>query len=604
MYPESPASMLSPAREARKSCMSRAIARRRAPPLQSPLAGSILPARMDPERTEKARAPSPPGSGAAGDLAAWLAGPYARARAASPERRPAFRTTSGVEILPLYGGAADGGFPGQYPFTRGARATMYRSQLWTMRQYAGFSSASETNRRFRSLLESGQTGLSVAFDLPTQIGYDSDHPLAREEAGLVGVPVNSLRDLERLFEGIPLGEVSTSMTINATACVLLALYCALARKQGVPLAKLRGTVQNDILKEYAARGNYRFPARPSLRLVTDLMAWCAREVPQWNTISISGYHIREAGASAVQELAFTLSNGRAYVRAAVGAGLAVDAFAPRISFFFNAHNHLFEEVAKFRAARRMWARVMREEFGAKDEKSLALRFHAQTAGSMLTGQQPENNVVRVAIQALAAVLGGAQSLHTNGLDEALGLPSEKSARIALRTQQILAHESGVADVIDPLGGSPLVESLTDELERRAFALMGEVEKRGGSVAAIESGFVQREIHKSALAWQRAVEAGDQAVVGVNCYPVEEGEPEIFRVDAAAREQVLADLAKVRQERDGAKVEAALAAVDEAARGKTNLMPPILAAVERYATIGEIGSTLERVFGRYQPPEGM
>jgi methylmalonyl-CoA mutase N-terminal domain/subunit len=536
------------------------------------------------------------------DLDRWLAGTYARARAAAPERRDSFRTASGIELRPLYGGSPGGGFPGEYPFTRGARATMYRGQLWTMRQYAGFSSARETNRRFKSLLASGQTGLSTAFDLPTQIGYDSDHPLAREEAGLVGVPVNSLRDVERLFEGIPLGEVSTSMTINATACVILALYCALARKQKVPLEKLRGTVQNDILKEYAARGNYRFPAGPSMRLCTDLLAWSARELPQWNPISISGYHIREAGSTAVQELAFTLSNGRAYVRAAVEAGLAVDAFASRLSFFFNAHNQLFEEVAKFRAARRMWARILREEFGAKDPRSCVLRFHAQTAGSMLTSQQPEGNVVRVAIQALAAVLGGAQSLHTNSLDEALGLPTEKTATIALRTQQILAYESGVADVVDPLGGSPFVESLTDELERRALLLMAEVESRGGAVAAIDSGFVQREIHKSALAWQKAVESGDQVVVGVNRFRSGEAEPEVFRPDPAAREEVLSDLAAVRRERDAAKVEAALAAVGDAARGTANLMPPVLAAVERYATLGEICGVLEKVFGRYRSPE--
>ncbi len=537
-----------------------------------------------------------------GDLEAWLSSVYAKAKAAAPERRADFRTTSGIEIQPLYGGAPDGGFPGRYPFTRGARPTMYRGQLWTMRQYAGFSSARETNRRFKSLLASGQTGLSTAFDLPTQIGYDSDHPLAKDEAGLVGVPVNSLRDVERLFEGIPLGEVSTSMTINATACILLALYCAVARKQKVPLAKLRGTVQNDVLKEYAARGNYRFPAGPSMRLCTDLIAWSSKEVPQWNPISISGYHIREAGSSAVQELAFTLSNGRAYVRAAIDAGLAVDAFASRLSFFFNAHNQLFEEVAKFRAARRMWARILKEEFGAKDERSLVLRFHAQTAGSMLTSQQPETNVARVTIQALAAVLGGAQSLHTNSLDEALGLPTERTARIALRTQQVLAQESGVADVIDPLGGSPLVEALTDELEARAIALMADVEKRGGAVRAIEAGFVQREIHRSALAWQKAVESGDQIVVGVNKYRIDEEEVEVFRPDPAARAEVLADLAAVRKERDPEKVEATLRAVDEGARGQTNLMPPILAAVESLATLGEICATLEKVFGRYRPPE--
>jgi methylmalonyl-CoA mutase N-terminal domain/subunit len=529
--------------------------------------------------------------------------PESRAPAArAPERRASFATTSGIELLPLYGGAADGGLPGRYPFTRGIRPSMYRGQLWTMRQYAGFASASETNRRFKHLLDSGQTGLSTAFDLPTQIGYDSDHPLAREEVGLVGVPVNSLADVEQLFAGIPLGDVSTSMTINATAPILLALYCALAKKQNVELSRLRGTVQNDILKEYAARGNYRFPATPSMRLATDLIAWCATSVPQWNTISISGYHIREAGSSAVQELAFTLSNARAYVRAALAAGLAIDTFAPRVSFFFNAHNHVFEEVAKFRAARRMWARIVRDEFGAKDERSWMLRFHAQTAGSMLTSQQPMNNVARVTLQALAAVLGGAQSLHTNSMDEALSLPSETTARTALRTQQVIAYESGVADVIDPLGGAPLVESLTDELERRALELMSEVERRGGAVAAIESGFVQREIHKSAMTWQRAVESGEQVIVGVNRFEVEEEAPEVFRPDSAAQRAVIADLETVRRRREAAAVEAALAAVDRAARGRDNLMPPILAAVERYATLGEVCDVLERAFGRYKPPE--
>jgi len=552
---------------------------------------------MSQDRTEKqprSRATGP----RTGDepLATWLAGPYARAKARSPERRERFETTSGIELAPVYGVSPGGEFPGEYPFTRGVRPSMYRGQLWTMRQYAGFSSARETNRRFKLLLESGQTGLSTAFDLPTQIGYDSDHPLAREEVGLVGVPVNSLLDVEHLFDGIPLGEVSTSMTINATAPILLALYCALAKKQKVPLGTLRGTVQNDILKEYAARGNYRFPAAPSMRLTTDLMAFCATSVPQWNTISISGYHIREAGSSAVQELAFTLSNARAYVRAALAAGLAIDEFAPRLSFFFNAHNNLFEEVAKFRAARRMWARIMREEFGAKDEKSWMLRFHTQTAGSMLTSQQPENNVARVTLQALAAVLGGTQSLHTNGMDEALGLPSEKSARTALRTQQVIAFESGAADVVDPLGGAPFVEALTDELESRAIALMTEVDRRGGAVAAIDSGFVQREIHKSAMAWQRSVESGDRTIVGVNRFQVDESSAPAFRPDRSARDSVLADLAAVRKRRDAAAVEASLAAVERAARGTDNLLPRILAAVERYATLGEICATLERVFG--------
>jgi len=541
-------------------------------------------------------------SGGGEGLRQWRERVWARARARFAERREEFRTSSGIVQEPLYGGAPDGGFPGVYPYTRGVRPSMYRGQFWTMRQYAGFSSATETNRRFKLLLDSGQTGLSTAFDLPTQIGYDSDHPLARVEVGLVGVPVNSLRDMERLFAGIPLGEVSTSMTINATACVLLALYCALAKQQGVELAALRGTVQNDILKEYAARGNYRFPAGPSMRLTTDLMGFCARAVPQWNTISISGYHIREAGSTAVQELAFTLGNGRAYVRAALAAGLAIDEFAPRLSFFFNAHNNLFEEVAKFRAARRMWARIVREEFGARDEKSWMLRFHTQTAGSMLTSQQPENNVVRVTLQALAAVLGGTQSLHTNGLDEALSLPTERSARIALRTQQILANEAGVAEVIDPLGGSPYVEALTDALEARALELMGEVDRRGGAVAAIESGFVQREILRSALTWQRAVERGEQVIVGVNQYAIEEPPASIFRPGGDSQREVLADLEDVRRKRDAARVEAALEAVERTARGTGNLMDPILAAVEGYATLGEICARLERVFGKYRPPE--
>ncbi len=471
-----------------------------------------------------------------------------------------------------------------------------------MRQYAGFSSARQSNERFKMLLASGQTGLSVAFDLPTQIGYESDHELAEFEVGKVGVPINSLRDIERLFDGIPLAEVSTSMTINATAPILLAMVIVLARRQGIGSEKLRGTVQNDILKEYAARGNYRFPARPSLRLTTDLMSYCASSVPQWNTISISGYHIREAGSTAIQELAFTLSNGRTYVKAAIESGLSVDEFAPRLSFFFNAHNELFEEVAKFRAARRMWARIMREEFGAKDPRSWALRFHTQTAGSMLTSQQPENNAVRVTVQALAAVLGGTQSLHTNSRDEALSLPSENAVRLALRTQQILGYESGVADVIDPLGGSPLVESLTDQLEQKALELMAEVAELGGSIQAIESGFMQREIHRSAMEWQRAVESGERTIIGVNKFEVEEPTPEIFKPDAAARDEVMADLESVRAERDDERVADTLAVLGEAASGSGNLMEPIIEAVDAYATVGEICSTLEAVFGKYRAPE--
>ncbi|MDF1798249.1 MAG: methylmalonyl-CoA mutase family protein [Planctomycetota bacterium] len=518
------------------------------------------------------------------------------------ERRDSFETSSGAELEPLYGDAPDGGFPGEYPYTRGIQPTMYRGRLWTMRQYAGFSSATETNQRFRMLLDSGQTGLSTAFDLPTQIGYDSDHPLAEPEVGQVGVPINSLRDVERLFDGIPLDGVSVSMTINATATTLLGMVVALGRRRGIEPSKLRGTVQNDILKEYVARGNYRFPVEPSLRLTTDLMSFCAEHVPAWNTISISGYHIREAGSTAVQELAFTLANGVTYARAAVAAGLEVDDFAPRLSFFFNAHNNLFEEVAKFRAARRMWARIMREDFGAKDPKSWMLRFHTQTAGSMLTSRQVDNNVVRVTLQALAGVLGGTQSLHTNSRDEALSLPSEDSARLALRTQQVIAHESGVADVIDPLGGAPFIEQLTDDIEAAARKLMAEVDAKGGSVRAIEDGFMQREIHQSAMAWQRGVESGDRVVVGVNSFEVEEPKPTIFRPDASAKAAVLADLAAVRAERDPSKVEACLRVLEETARGTGRLMDPIVEAVDAYATLGEVSAVLEGVFGRYHAPQ--
>jgi methylmalonyl-CoA mutase N-terminal domain/subunit len=543
-----------------------------------------------------------------GDPAAsWREAVWAKATAEAPERERPFRTPSGLELEPLYVPRRDqepeAGLPGCYPFTRGIHPTMYRGRFWTMRQYAGFGSAADTNQRFRALLASGQTGLSTAFDLPTQIGYDSDHALAEPEIGKVGVSINSLADMERLFEAIPLGAVSTSMTINATAPILLAMYVALGAQQGIASTQLRGTVQNDILKEYAARGNYRFPVPASLRLTTDLMAFCAARVPQWNTISISGYHIREAGSTAVQELAFTLANGRTYVQAAIDAGLAVDSFAPRLSFFFNAHNHLFEEVAKFRAARRMWARIMKDEFGAKDQRSSMLRFHTQTAGSTLTSQQPDNNVVRVTVQALAAILGGTQSLHTNSRDEALSLPSEASALLALRTQQVLAHESGVADVVDPLGGSPLVEALTDELERRALELMREVERHGGAVKAIESGFVQREIHLSALAAQRAIETGRSVVVGVNRFQTEEPEPELFRPSDEARDEVLATLRRVRAERDPLRVDGTLRALEESARGRGNLLPPILDAALAQATIGEICARLERVFGRYKPPQG-
>ena len=558
---------------------------------------------MPQEKNEDLMSQNGPES-AKNDLERWIADIWRPACERSPERRESFATPSGLELQPTYGGGAAGGMPGEWPYARGIRPTMYRGRLWTMRQYAGFTSARETNKRFRLLLDSGQTGLSTAFDLPTQIGYDSDDPLAIDEVGNVGVPINSLRDMELLFEEIPLDEVSTSMTINATAPILLALYVALAKKRGVDPKRLRGTVQNDILKEYAARGNYRFPVGPSMRLTTDLMAWCSTEIPAWNTISISGYHIREAGSTAVQEVAFTLSNARAYFSAAIEAGLDVDSFAPRVSFFFNAHNHLFEEVAKFRAARRMWARIAREEFGAKDERSTAMRFHTQTAGSMLTSQQPENNVVRVTLQALAAVLGGTQSLHTNGRDEALSLPTAESARLALRTQQILANESGVADVVDPLGGAPFIEQLTDELEAAATALMAEIDERGGAVDAISSGFVQREIHRSALSWQREVESGERVVIGVNAYEMEEEPPKLTRPDPAQREQVLADLQAVRDGRDSAAVDAALAAVERAARSSENIMPSLVDAVGKYATLGELCGVLQGVFGEHHAGEGL
>ncbi len=526
---------------------------------------------------------------------------------AGKQRRERFETASGMELEPVYGpwsveeGLEDRlGMPGEYPYCRGVYPTMYRGRFWTMRQYAGFSTPAESNRRYRYLLEQGQTGLSVAFDLPTQIGYDSDDPMAAGEVGKVGVAIDSLADMEVLFDGIPLDRVSTSMTINATAAILLAMYLAVARRQGVPWERVAGTIQNDILKEYMARGTYRFPPRPSMRLITDIFAFCNAEVPRFNTISISGYHIREAGSTAVQEVAFTLADGIEYVRAAVAAGLEVDAFAPRLSFFFNAHNDFFEEIAKFRAARRLWARIMRERFGAADPRSWMLRFHTQTAGSTLTAQQPENNVVRVTIQALAAVLGGTQSLHTNSRDEALSLPTEASARIALRTQQIIAHESGVADVVDPLGGSWLVEHLTDTIEREAEALIDRIEDMGGALAAIEAGYQQRLIGEAAYEAQRAVESGERIVVGVNRFTVDEEEPiPTLKVDERVEREQVARLRGLRASRDPEAVERALAALEEAARGEANLMPPMVAAVEAYATIGEITSRLVRVFGEHQ-----
>lgn len=528
----------------------------------------------------------------------------------NPERRESFQTLSNIPVERLYTPAEvktdylrDLGFPGEYPFTRGVQPTMYRGRFWTMRQYAGYATAEETNTRYKFLLSQGQTGLSVAFDLPTQIGYDADDPMAEGEVGKVGVSISSLEDMERLFDGIPLDRVSTSMTINAPAAVLLVMYIAVARKQGVAVEQLRGTIQNDILKEYAARGTYIFPPRPSMRLITDTFAYCRDHAPQWNTISISGYHIREAGATAVQEVAFTLANAVAYVQAALGAGLNVDDFAPRLSFFFNAHNHLLEEVAKFRAARRLWARIMRERFGAQDARSWLMRFHTQTAGCTLTAQQPENNVVRVTLQALAAALGGTQSLHTNARDEALSLPTEESVQIALRTQQIIAYESGVADTIDPLAGSYFVEHLTDEIERQAQAYIARIDEMGGALVAVESGYVQREIQESAYRYQKAVERNDQVIVGVNQFTVEEKQLlKRLRVDPEVGRQQAARLAALRARRDNARVQTALAAVRAAARNSENLLPPILAAVEVLATLGEICGVLRAEFGEYQPRE--
>jgi len=492
------------------------------------------------------------------------------------------------------------GDPGTYPFTRGLYADMYRQRRWTMRQYAGYSSAAESNRRYRYLLAQGTTGLSVAFDLPTQIGYDSDHALARGEVGRVGVAIDSLDDMRRLFDGIPLDRVTTSMTINATAAILLSLYLAVAEEQGVPWERVGGTVQNDILKEYAARGTYIYPPAPSLKLVTDVIAFCADRVPKWNTISISGYHMREAGSTAVQEVAFTLANGLAYVRAALDRGLAVDAFAPRLSFFFNAHNNFLEEVAKYRAARRLWAELMQERFAPRDPRSLWLRFHTQTAGSTLTAQQPMNNVVRVAIQALAAVCGGTQSLHTNALDEALGLPTEEAAGLALRTQQVIAHESGIADVADPLGGSYVVEAWTEEIVQRAREYVRRIDEMGGALAALERGFQQREIAEAAYRFQMAVEDQRELVVGVNVFQsVQEAPREILRIDPAAEREQVARLRALRERRNAERVAATLAALAAAAREDRNLMPSILDCVRAEVTLGEISDALRQVYGEYR-----
>lgn len=525
-----------------------------------------------------------------------------------PERRENFATTSGIEMKRLFTPedveqvdyTEDIGFPGVYPFTRGVQPTMYRARFWTMRQYAGFGSAEETNKRYKYLLANGQTGLSVAFDLPTQIGYDSDHELAAGEVGKVGVAIDTLADMETLFDGISLDKVSTSMTINAPAAVLLAMYVAVAEKQGVAPEQLRGTIQNDVLKEYFARGTYIFPPSPSMKIITDIFAFCKDNLPSWNTISISGYHIREAGSSAVQEVAFTLADGLAYVEAAVKSGLDVDVFAKRLSFFFNVHNSFLEEVAKFRAARRLWARLMKERFGAQKPASMMLRFHTQTAGCTLTAQQPDNNVIRVTIQALAAVLGGTNSLHTNSRDEALCLPTEDSVRIALRTQQVIAYESGVADSVDPLAGSYLVESLTNEIEEQALAYIKKIDDLGGVVKAIEAGYIQKEIGDSAYAYQKAVETQEQVIVGVNKFTITEAPPEnLLTVKAEMEQNQRQKLAQVKEGRDNEAVSKALQQLKVVAEGGDNLMVPILAAVKQYASLGEICGVLRQVFGEYQ-----
>jgi methylmalonyl-CoA mutase N-terminal domain/subunit len=539
---------------------------------------------------------------------AWRAGPRAKALKAAPERREPFETSSGIEIADVYTAAdlagfdpaAELGLPGEYPFTRGVQPTMYRSRFWTMRQYAGFATAAETNERFRYLLGQGQTGLSVAFDLPTQMGYDSDAPEAEGEVGRVGVPISSLGDMETLFRDIPLDSVSTSMTINSTAPILLALYVVAAERQGVDRAAVSGTTQNDILKEYIARGTYIYPPRPSMRLVTDVFEFCARELPRWNTISISGYHMREAGATAVQELAYTLADAIGYADAAVARGLDIDAFAGRLSFFFAAWSELFEEVAKFRAARRMWARIVRERYGSTDPRSQMCRFHVQTAGSSLTARSIDNNVVRTTVQALAAILGGAQSLHTNSRDEALALPTAEAARLALRTQQILAHESGVTETPDPLAGSYYVETLTNELERAAWDELDEIEALGGTIAAIEHGYQQHRIQESAYLVQRRIESGDQIVVGVNLFQDEAGAtPPIHRIDPDGERRQIEGVRRVRAERDPAAWEAALDRLEAAAAGDDNVMPALIEAVRAYATVGEISDRLRAAWGEHR-----
>jgi len=526
----------------------------------------------------------------------------------APERQPSFKTTSDIELRRLYTPLEmsdldycdELGFPGEFPFTRGVQPTMYRGRLWTMRQYAGFATPEETNKRYKYLLEHGQTGLSVAFDLPTQIGYDSDHLLSDGEVGKVGVAIDTLKDMEILFDGIPMDKVSTSMTINSTAAILLTMYIAVAEKQGVKSEVLQGTIQNDVLKEYAARGTYIYPPLESMRIVTDIFAFCKDRVPRWNTISISGYHMREAGCSAVQEVAFTLADGIAYVEAAIRAGLDVDSFASRLAFFFCCHNTFIEEIAKFRAARRLWAKIMKERFKAKRDESCMLRFHTQTAGCSLTAQQPDNNVVRVAFQALAAVLGGTQSLHTNSRDEAYALPTEDSVRLALRTQQLIAYESGVADVIDPFGGSYAVEALTDEIERKSVEYIEKIEAMGGAIKAIESGFIQGEIGESAYQYQKEIEAKKRIIVGLNQFQMEE-EPlrDILRIKPEVEQYQKEKLARVKKERNNAKVKETLAVLKKAAQGTDNVVPPILDAVKVYASLGEISDTLREVFGEYR-----
>lgn len=539
------------------------------------------------------------------NIETWRNTTAKRARKRVSERQEQFATTSHIPVpdlltdedLTAFDAHARLGYPGEFPFTRGVQPTMYRSRLWTMRQYAGFASAEESNQRYHYLLSQGTTGLSVAFDLPTQMGYDADHPLAAGEVGRVGVSISSLEDMETLLDELPLDRISTSMTINATASILLALYIAVARKRNIPLHLLSGTVQNDILKEYIARGTYIYPPQPSMRLVTDTFHYCAEHLPRWNTISISGYHIREAGSTAVQEVAFTLANAISYVQAALAVGLDIDKFAGQLSFFFNSHNNLFEEIAKFRAARRMWATLMHDRFGARDPRSLMLRFHAQTAGSTLTAQQPDNNIVRTAYQALAAVLGGAQSLHTNASDEALALPTEESARLALRTQQVLGYETGVADVVDPLGGSYYVEYLTNEIEKQAWTYIQQIDELGGSVRAIEQGFLQAEIEQAAYEYQIALEQQQATIVGVNRFTSDQQQrPSLHQPDPTAGERQAHKLAKLRQRRDNTQVAQALHRLAQGAQEDTNLLPLIINAVEAYTTLGEISNTLRTVFG--------